>query len=96
MRPSCPSSHATTNGRLLIVRLTCPTSPSLPQDTSDPGERLIDARRNFRKLCVIAFAPAPVEAARVFELGHGSLQSFDCYFELGHHEESGSQRLSAV
>jgi hypothetical protein len=68
----------------------------LPQDATDPGERLVDARRDFCKLCVIAFTPAPVEPARVFELGHGSLQSFDCYFELGHHEESGSQRLSAV
>jgi len=33
---------------------------------------LVDARRDFCKLCVIVFTPAPVEFARIFELGHGS------------------------
>jgi hypothetical protein len=73
MRPSCPSSQATANGRLLIVRLTCPTSSPFPQDATDPGERLVDARRDFSKLRVIDLAPAPVEPARSFEPGHGSL-----------------------
>jgi len=73
MRPSCPSSQVTANGRLLIVRLTCPTSSPFPQDATDPGERLLDARRDFSKLRVISFAPAPVEPARSFEPGHGSL-----------------------
>jgi hypothetical protein len=34
---------------------------------------LVDARRDFFKLRVIAFAPAPVEPARSFEPSHGSL-----------------------
>jgi len=34
---------------------------------------LLDARRDFSKLRVISFAPAPVEPARSFEPGHGSL-----------------------
>jgi hypothetical protein len=34
---------------------------------------LVDARRDFSKLRVIDLAPAPVEPARSFEPGHGSL-----------------------
>jgi hypothetical protein len=73
MRPYCPSSQATANGRLLIVRLTCPMSSPFPQDATDPGERLVDARRDFSKLRVIDLAPAPVEPARGFKPGHGPL-----------------------
>ena len=60
MRASCPSSQVTANGRPLTVKLICPTSSPFPQDATDPGERLIDARRDLFELRAIAFVTGPV------------------------------------
>jgi len=64
--------------------LTCPISSPFPQDPTNLGERLIDPCRDFSELRVIYLAMPPVDPAGGFEPGHGSLEPFNCRFELGH------------
>src|SRR6516162_8771755 len=84
MRPSCPSSQVTVNGRPLTVRLTCPKSSPFPQDATDPSESLIDARRDFPELCAIELAIKPADSLGGLYPSHGPFQPFHCRFELAH------------
>jgi hypothetical protein len=62
----------------LTVKLICPTSSPFPQDATDPGERLIDARRDFFELRAFDFVTGPVGPARSLEPSHRPLEPLDC------------------
>jgi hypothetical protein len=61
----------------LTVKLICPTSSPFPQDASDPGERLIDARRDFFELRALALATGPADRAGSLESVYRPLEAFN-------------------
>ena|SRR6516162_9878564 len=96
MRPSCPSSQVTANGRLLIVRLTCPKSSPFPQNATDAGERPIDTSHDLVGDLLdpqgVVFATAPADPAGGLEPGHRLLEPFNRRFELCHRAGSGRKQ----
>ena len=93
MRPSCPSSQVTANGRPLIVRLTCPKSSPFPQNATDLGERPIDPRRDLagdRFQLGVGLAPlgcskiGPSRLGRELEPCHSLRKPLDGIFERAH------------
>jgi hypothetical protein len=96
MRPSCPSSQVTVNGRLLIVRFTCPKSSPFPQNATDAGERPIDTSHdlvgNLFELRGVVITTSPADLAGGLEPRHRSLEPFNRRFELSHRAAFGLKR----
>jgi hypothetical protein len=72
----------------LTVKLICPISSPFPQDATDPGERLIDARRDFFELRAVGLTTGPSDPVGSFELSHRPFEAFNRYFKLAHGGES--------
>jgi hypothetical protein len=61
----------------LTIKLTCPTSSPFPQNATNPGERLINAPRDFFELRAVDLATRPSDPAGRFEPGHRPLEAFN-------------------